>query len=638
MSGTITNGLSALIAAQRALQTTSNNIANANTAGYVRQRIDFVEQPGTPLGRITIGAGVGVADVSRVYDQFLTDNLRASTSLEQRYAAFGDFATRLDTILGNPDTGVSASVQRFFDQVEAVGRDPTSVAQRQQLMLEGDSLATRLKQLDSQLNGLGNEIDSRLEKAADTISQLAGQVADVNAQVMSAGGTAAASLLDKRDELLKALGAQIDITTVRQADGSVNVLVGSGQSLVLGSRAARMTTVPDTYDGSRLQLAVDNGGTLQNISTKVNGGIVGGLLAFRNDVLDGSRRDLGQLAVGLADAFNTQHRQGMDLQGNLGGDFFTTTTPLTAGAGTNTGTAVVTAVIADASGLTGRDYELRFNGSAWSVLDRQTGAAVPATGSGTAANPLLFAGLSMSATGSAAAGDRFLVQPLANATTDFRVALTSPAEIAAAAPLVSRVGTSNTSQTTVSAPVVGDIADPTLGSMFTGGVTATILFDTPTSYRIFTSDGSALVGPFPYTSGDDISFGGWTVQVTGQPQANDRFFVSAAAAGSGDNSNVLALASVAQQGFFAGGTQSITDLGADIVATVGSTANRASNEIKVQEALREQAEIDLQNISGVNLDEEAANMLKYQQAYLAASKVISVADGLFQNLLQIVGR
>ena len=115
MSGTITNGLSALLAAQRALQTTSNNIANANTAGYVRQRIDFVEQPGTPLGRITIGAGVGVADVSRIYDQYLTDNLRSSTSMEQRYVAYGDFATRLDTILGNPDTGVSASVQRFFE-------------------------------------------------------------------------------------------------------------------------------------------------------------------------------------------------------------------------------------------------------------------------------------------------------------------------------------------------------------------------------------------------------------------------------------------------------------------------------------------------------------------------------------------
>lgn len=637
MSGTISNGLSALMAAQRALQTTSNNIANANTAGYVRQRIDFVEQPGTPLGRITIGAGVAVADVSRVYDQFLTDNLRASTSMEQRYAAFGDFATRLDTILGNPETGVSAAVQRFFDQVEAVGRDPTSIAQRQQLLLEGDSLASRLQQLDSQLNGLGNEIDGRLEKAADTINQLAGQIADVNAQVMSSGNNAAPSLLDKRDELLKALGSQIDITTVRQADGSVNVLVGSGQSLVLGSRAVRMTTVPDTYDGSRLQLAVDNGGTLQNISTKVNGGVVGGLLAFRNDVLDGARRDLGQLAVGLADAFNAQHRLGMDLQGNLGGDFFTTTAPLASNARTNTSTnTVLSADIADASALQGHDYELRFNGAAWSVLDRQTGAAVTATGAGTLASPLVFAGLSVAvSSGTPNAGDRFLVQPLANAITDFGVALGSPVEIAAAAPLVSSAATSNLSQATVSAPIVTDTSDPLLPGVL-AGARVTVRFDTPTTYSVFTA--TDIVGPFPYTSGADITYAGVTVQVSGAPQANDRFYIDGGSAGSGDNSNVLALSQVVQRGFFAGGTQSISDLGADIVATVGSTANRASNEIKVQQALREQAEIDVQNISGVNLDEEAANMLKYQQAYLAASKVISVADSLFQNLMQIVGR
>ncbi|MEO7386818.1 MAG: flagellar hook-associated protein FlgK [Gammaproteobacteria bacterium] len=633
MSGTIANGLSALLAAQRALQTTSNNIANANTAGYVRQRVDFVEQPGTPLGRLTIGAGVAVADVSRIYDQFLTDNLRSSTSLEQRYAAFGAFATRLDTILGNPETGVSAAVQRFFDQVEAVGRDPTSIAQRQQLLLEGDSLATRLQQLDSQLNSIGNEVNGRLENAATTINQLADQIANTNAQIISAGGTTANSLLDKRDELLKALGGQIDITTVRQDDGSINVLVGSGQSLVLGNRAARVATIPDTYDGSRLQLAVDNGGgNLQNISTKVNGGVAGGLLAFRNDVLDGARRDLGQVAVGLADAFNTQHRQGMDLQGNLGTDFFTTTTPLTAGAASNTGTAVLSANITDASSLASRDYELRFNGSAWSVTDRQTGFPIPETGAGTTASPLVFEGLSVTASGSAAAGDRFLVRPLANAVTNFGVALGSPAQIAAANPLVSRTAVTNTSQATVGQPRVTDVTDPKVRT------TATIVFDSPTTYSVYTDPVVDLVGPFPYTSGGTISFAGWSVQVNGQPQTGDRFVVTAAAAGSGDNSNMQALASVSTNGFFSGGTQSISDLGADIVATVGSTANRASNELKVQQSLREQAQVDLENVSGVNLDEEAANMLRYQQAYLAASKVISVADGLFQNLLQIVAR
>jgi len=632
MSGTITNGLSALLAAQRALQTTSNNIANANTAGYVRQRIDFVEQPGTPLGRITIGAGVAVADVSRVYDQFLTDNLRTSTSTEQRYVAYSSFASRLDTLLGNPDTGVNASVQRFFDQVEAVGRDPTSIAQRQQLLLEGDSLASRLQQLESQLNGLGNEIDGRLTSAANTINQLTSQIADVNDDIRSGGSNAAPSLLDKRDELLKALGSQIDITTVRQTDGTVSVLVGSGQSLVLGNQATKLATVPDTFDGSRLQLAVDNGGNLQNISTKVNGGVVGGLLAFRNDVLDGTRQDLGQLAAGLADVFNTQHRQGVDLNGNLGGNFFTTTVPLTSAAKTNTGSAVLSAVITDASSLAGRDYELRYSGSAWSVLDRSTGAVVPATGAGTAASPLLFTGLSVTATAGAAAGDRFLVRPVANAATGFGVSIAAPGEIALASPLAARIGTGNLSQATVSTPVVTDINDPKLQTA------ASIVFDSPTSYVVFTGGGADLVGPLPYTSGGSISFAGWTVQVSGQPQTGDRFLVAAAAPGSGDNRNALALASVAQQGFFSGGSQSIADLGADIAATVGSTANRANNEVKVQQALREQAEIDVETISGVNLDEEAANMLRYQQAYLAASKVISVADGLFQNLLQIVGR
>jgi flagellar hook-associated protein 1 FlgK len=635
MSGAITTGLSALLAAQRALQTTSNNIANANTAGYVRQRVELLERPGLPVGNFTIGTGVAVGDITRVYDQFLTDNLRSTTSMEQRYQAFGDFATRLDTILGNPDTGVGAAVQRFFDQVEAVGRDPTSIAQRQQLLLEGDSLATRLQQLDVQLAGIGNEIDGRLANAADTINQLAGQVAELNGQIMAAGQGAPSDLLDKRDELLKNLGGQIDITTIRQADGSVNVLVGSGQSLVLGNRSARMLTVPDTYDASRLQLAVDGGGGPQVISTKVNGGVVGGLLAFRNDVLDGARNDLGQLAVGLAAAFNDQHRQGMDLRGNLGQDFFTTAAPRTAEAATNTGGATLAATITDASAIEGKDYELRWSGAAWTVLDRQTGAAVAATGAGTGASPLQFRGLSVVADtsgGALAAGDRFLVRPVADAASRLGIALTDPAEIAAAAPLVGRANAANASQATIGAPVVTDVTDPKLRT------TAQIVFDSPTSYVVFTGGGLDLVGPLPYTSGGDISFAGWTVKVSGQPQTNDRFTVSAAAAGSGDNSNIQALGEVAQQGFFNGGTQSIADVGADIVATVGATANRAENELKVQQALKEQAELDVASVSGVNLDEEAADMLRYQQAYLAASKVISIADGLFQNLIQIVGR
>jgi flagellar hook-associated protein 1 FlgK len=633
MSGTISNGLSALLAAQRALQTTSNNIANANTEGFVRQRIDFTENPSSPIGGFTIGSGVSVGSISRIYDQFLTDNLRTATSLEQRADAFNDFAARINTVLGNPDTGINTAVQRFFNQVEAVGRDPTSAAQRNQLLIEGENLSERLQQLDSQLSGINTEINSRLGLAAGTVNTLAGQIADLNGQITAAGSGAASDLLDRRDLALKQLGAQINITTIRQNDGSVNVLVGSGQSLVLGTDSARLAVMQDQYDSSRMQLAIStNGGPLQDISGKVSGGTVGGLLSFRNDVLDSARRDLGLLAIGLGDAFNSQHRAGVDLAGNMGGDFFSIGSPVVSGSTGNTGTATASATITDVSALAGRDYALRFNGSAWSVIDNSTRTPVTATGSGTAADPLLFAGMSFSVSGSAAAGDRFMVRPVANAADGFRVMLTEPATIAAAAPVTARIDAGNTSQAAVSSPVVVDSTDPRLRTP------ATIRFVTPTSYVLFTDITTDLTGPLPYTSGADISFAGWTTRVSGTPAAGDEFLVEPTTGGSGDNSNALALASVSQRGFFANGTQSIIDLGADIIATVGSTANRASNEILIQQSLREQSEIDLENVSGVNLDEEAANMLRYQDAYMAASKVVSIADNLFQNLLQIVGR
>jgi flagellar hook-associated protein 1 FlgK len=633
MSGTISNGLSALLAAQRALQTTSNNIANANTEGFVRQRIDFTENPSSPIGGFTIGSGVSVGSISRIYDQFLTDNLRTATSLEQRADAFNDFAARINTVLGNPDTGINTAVQRFFNQVEAVGRDPTSAAQRNQLLIEGENLSERLQQLDSQLSGINTEINSRLGLAAGTVNTLAGQIADLNGQITAAGSGAASDLLDRRDLALKQLGAQINITTIRQNDGSVNVLVGSGQSLVLGTDSARLAVMQDQYDSSRMQLAIStNGGPLQDISGKVSGGTVGGLLSFRNDVLDSARRDLGLLAIGLGDAFNSQHRAGVDLAGNMGGDFFSIGSPVVSGSTGNTGTATASATITDVSALAGRDYALRFNGSAWSVIDNSTRTPVTATGSGTAADPLLFAGMSFSVSGSAAAGDRFMVRPVANAADGFRVMLTEPATIAAAAPVTARIDAGNTSQAAVSSPVVVDSTDSRLRTP------ATIRFVTPTSYVLFTDITTDLTGPLPYTSGADISFAGWTTRVSGTPAAGDEFLVEPTTGGSGDNSNALALASVSQRGFFANGTQSIIDLGADIIATVGSTANRASNEILIQQSLREQSEIDLENVSGVNLDEEAANMLRYQDAYMAASKVVSIADNLFQNLLQIVGR
>jgi flagellar hook-associated protein 1 FlgK len=628
----INNGLSALLASQRALQVTSNNIANSNTEGYIRQRPVFTEQVGTPRGGFVMGQGVTLSSIDRIYDQFLIDQVRTTTSLEQRYDVYSALASRVNGILGNPDTSTTDAVQRFFAQVETVSRDPTSTAMRQQLLLEGDSLADRLKQLDRQLSGIQQEVNLRLGDAARTINRITGQIADLNDRISAAGNNAPADLLDRREVLLRELAGQVDIITTRPADGTVTVMIGSGQALVLDNQVSEVSVGPDDYDGSRLQLALRTGTTLQNISGKISGGIVGGLLAFRDEVLDGSRQELGRLATGIATAFNEQHREGLDFTGQLGGDFFGSGSPAVGPSASNTGTGVVTATIADASALAGRDYELRYTASGWLLTDRRSGAVVPTTGSGTLADPLLAEGLSLTATAGVAVGDRYLVRPTATAVASLRVLLNDPQRIAAARPLQASVNGANTSTATIGAPAVADINDPKLLTA------ATIVFNSPTTYSVFTGGGADLVGPLPYTSGGDISFAGWTVQVTGTPATGDRFAVTAAGPASGDNGNALLLGEVPQQGFFANGTVSLYNLTADIIATTGSIASRSSNELAVQTALLEQARLDVESVSGVNLEEEAANLLRYQESYLAASKVIGIANDLFATLLQIAGR
>ncbi len=632
MSGMITNGLSALLATQRALQTTSNNIANANTEGYIRQRTVFTEQIGTPRGGFVIGQGVTVSGIERIYDQFLVDQYQSTTSTEQRYDVYSSLSSRVNGLLGNPDTSTTSAIQRFFSQVETLGRDPTSMAMRQQLLMEGENLTDRFNQLDRQLAGLEDEVDLRLGEAVRTINQLTGQIADINDKIVSAGNNPPADLLDKRELLLRQLAGQIDITTTRPADGSVSVMIGSGQSLVLGNMHNDVAVVADGYDGARLQFAVRSGNSLQEVSSRVSGGIVGGLLGFRDQVLDTARQDLGKLALGIATAFNDQHRLGMDLNGDLGGDFFGAAGPVVSAAATNAGSALPVATISDAAEISGRDYELRYNGTAWLLTERVSGSVVPTTGTGSSGDPLRAEGLSIVTGSGAVAGDRFLVRPTAVTAAEFRVVLADPAGIAAAGPLQSGIDGANTSTATIGTPVADDITDPKLLTP------ATIIFNSPTTYSVYTGGGADIVGPLPYTSGGDIGFAGWTVQVSGTPAAGDRFSVGPTGPASGDNRNALALGSIPGTGFFNGGQQSIYNLGADIVATSGSMASRASNELTVQRALLQQAQLDVESLSGVNLEEEAANLLRYQEAYLAASKVIGMANDLFGQLLQLVGR
>lgn len=629
MSSFINNGLSGLLAAQRALQVTSNNVANSMTDGYVRQRVEFAERPSTVSGgNLSIGNGVGISAINRVYDQFIADELKDANSAQRRAQLVSDLASRVDNLLGNPDSGISQGVQAFFSQAENLNRDPSSQVNRQQLISEGQSLAQRFGQLDTQLGQIGGEVNGRLQEGVNRINGIAESLAQVNDRIAAASGTPN-ELLDEQERLLTELSTLVNFTAVRQANGGLNVMVGSGQPLVLNNVAEKLDLVQNEFDGSRMEVSYKG----RSISSMITGGEVAGLLAFRTEVLDPARQELGQLALGITEVFNAQHRQGMDLNGQIGGDFFASVQPAGTASANNTGTGTATVTIGNAAAIQPRDYLLRFNGSGWELMDARTQAPVTMGGNGTAGNPFTADGLEIVVGPGAASGDRFLISAVRPATTDVAVVLTDPRGIAAANPLATRVGPGNLSDAVISQPQVQDAGDPDLLRP------VVISFDDANTYRIIDSGtGTDLSGPQSYTSGGDIGFQGFNLQISGTPNGGDVFLVMPALAGSGDNTNALALSEIAARGFFNGGELSITGVNANLVANVGSVAARASNELSVQTLLRDQAELELESVAGVNLEEEAVNLLRYQESYLAASKIITVANELFQSLLSAVGR
>jgi flagellar hook-associated protein 1 FlgK len=623
-------GLSGLIAAQKHLEATSNNVANAGTEGFVRRRVLQAAVVKNGVGTAAnLGTGVRVTSVERLYDQFLVSSLRGAHSSEQRAQVLTDLTARLDGMVGNPENGIASGIQAFFDQVEALGRTPTSAAARQQLLMQGESLATRFQQLGRQLDAFTIEVDRRIDDSIARINTIAQSIASIN-DTIGRGAISTNDLMDQRDALLAELTRQIDATVLEQEDGRITVMIGNGQPLVLGSEAGEILTEPDAFDPTQPTLLVRFQSASIAVGRQIAGGALGGLLAFKSDALGATERELDLLATTLAQTFNAQHQLGVDANGDLGGAFFATPTPEVAGSTANSGTGALSATVADAAALTARDYELRFDGSTWQLFDATTRAPLALAGTGTAADPLRFDGLAVTVGGSAAAGDRFRVRPVGDAAARFALTVTDPDALATAAPVGVSRSLGNASEATIAFAAVSDIADPALRQP------AQIRFDSPGVFRIYDSADNDLSGPLAYASGSDISFNGWTVRISGTPATGDRFDVRPTPPDSADNGNALALAAVASRGFLDNGRTSVNELSARLISGVGATALRNSQELGVQATLREQLELDVDAVSGVNLDEEAANMLRFQQSYQAAAKIIGVADELFLSLLGLL--
>jgi len=624
MSNGLSTGTGALIAFQRALATVSHNVANINTEGYSRQKVDFATRTPTDYGYGYVGSGTQITDIGRVADQLAISRLLDSGGELARLQQLSSLSDRVDGLFSDSATNVAGLWSNFFDASSALSSDAAATANRQSLLDSGNALATRFKQLSGQLGNLNTEVNNGLLSATGEVNRLTQQIAKINSSIGNNSASAAPDLLDQRDQLVQQLVGYTGGTAVQQDGGFINVYTAGGQALVVGTTASKLTTTPDPYQPGKLQLALQTQGMNVSLDARALGGQMGGLLEFRNNVLDPTQAELGRIAVGLASSFNDAHAQGMDLYGAMGGDFFSYAAPSVSSNPANTGSASLTASYGDLSALDGQNLLLKFDGTQWTATRSDTGASVALTGTGTAADPLVLNGVNLVVGGTAAAGDRFLLQPTANVAGSLAVAITDPSRIAAATPVKASAALGNLGSGKIGNVQVTDSTNANLLAP------STIAFIDANNYTI---DGA---GPYAYTAGQTISANGWSVTLDGTPSAGDSFGVGSTGAGSSDNGNAKLLAAVENVKAFNGGTMSLNGAVSGLTTAVGSAARSADYASQAQQVINDQAQAARDSVSGVNLDEEASDMLRLQQAYQAASQIISTADTMFQSILSAI--
>ena len=620
-------GLSGLNAAQAWLTTTSHNISNASTEGYNRQVVQQSNRVPQASGVGFFGTGVSVETVVRQYSSFLNSQSLAAQAQSSALDTYLSQATQIDNILADTASGLSPSLQDFFSGVQDVAANPASVPSRQQMISLSEALVSRFQALDARFAELRTGVNTQVRGIVTEINGYAARIADLNQQIivsLSTEARPANDLLDQRDNLIAELNKLVKVSTIQESNGSINVFIGTGQTMVMGNRAQTLIAEPSAEDPTNFSISYDLGSGRVLLSDKVlQGGELGGLLDFRN-TLDTVQNEFGRVAMVLAETFNAQHRLGQDLNGDLGGDFFATPDATVQARLTNLGDGAVTAAVSNAGALTGSDYRVTFTGGAWLVRrtsdgNQQSFATLPQTVDGV--DIALQSGTPID-------GDSFLVQPTRYAARDLEVAVSDTALIAAAAPIRTLAALGNDGNGTISAGVVDSVANLPLPA----AVTLTYNAGTNT----FAVAGAVpAVGPLAYTDGATIAFNGISFEIRGTPVDGDTFTIERNAGGVADNRNALLLAQLQTEQTVANGTASYQSAYSQIVSTTGNATREAQIQATAQTALVRQTREAQQSFSAVNLDEEAANLVRFQQAYQASSKVMQIASQLFESILEL---
>ena len=625
-------GQSAIAAAQAGLNTTGHNIANASTPGYSRQVV--IQGAALPqnFGFGFMGQGTQVSTIQRVYNEYLGVQVQSAQASKSGLDSYYTQIKQINNMLADPTAGLSPSLQDFFSGIQTLASNPSNISARQATLSSADALTGRFQSLAGQLNEISQGVNSQIQSSVNAINSYARQIAQLNdsiGKVQSAAGQPPNDLLDQRDQLVLDLNKQIKATVVKQGDGSYNVFIGNGQPLVVGTTASKLVSVASTSDPSKTVVAYQsgNGSTVPLSESGLAGGQLGGLVEFRGKTLEPAQNALGRVAIGLASTINAQHSLGQDLNGNLGGALFTLASPVVYANSGNASSASVTASISDAGALTTSDYRLQYDGSQYTLTRLSDNTA---TTFAPAALPQTVDGVTINVSTTPATGDSFLIRPTVNGASGIGVAISDPALLAAAAPIRATAASGNTGSGAIGAGSVNTPPPPNANLQ----QPVTITFTSATTYNV-TGTGTGNPTGLTYTPGATISYNGWSTAISGTPAAGDSFTVASNTGGVGDSRNALLLGDLQTANTLGNGTTSYQGAYSQFVSQIGNKTRELEVTSSAAGNLLSQTTLSAQNESGVNLDEEAANLLRYQQAYQAAGKVMQIASQLFDVLLSI---
>ncbi|KPA88656.1 flagellar hook-associated protein FlgK [Pseudomonas asplenii] len=677
-------GMTGLNAASSALTTTGNNIANVDTAGYSRQQTVQTTAASQRYGNVFIGTGTTLADVRRVYSAYLESQLHTATSLNSDASSYLAQVTPTDSMLSDTNTGMTASLQSFFTSLQAVSTKPTDDAARQNTLSSAKALSDRFNSIAKQLNDQNTGINTNLADMADQVNKLATSIAQLNEQITKISPSAGApnDLMDKRNDAVRQLSELVG-TSVTERGSNYDVYLANGQPLVMGNSTNTLSAVPSKDDPSRYSLQLDRASSTIDITDTVSGGEIGGLLRYRTEVLNPSLNELGRVAMVLADQMNKQNAQGIDKNGNFGTAIFNDINSAAlvsqrsiAKSTNNPASGNLNVNISNTGALTTYDYQVTFTNGTDYTVKRSDGTNMGSFSTTTTPPPVIDGfTLSPNSATPMTAGDSFKVTPTRSGASDIQMVMTDSKSIAAAAALTG-VTSANNGGTYTQPVLVDQLGTPNatnnaqLQDAIKYGTPVKLVFDAAGTgaaagtqgYTLTDAKGNVMgTGTIVPGQGNTLNLKinmvdasgnpvmdntvtppvqkTFTVQTTvgGNPKAGESYTISMTGAASSDNRNSAALIGLQTKQTVDTGTASkgisLSDAYGKLISNVGTKAAQAKSDSEATTTVLTTAKGARDSLSGVNLDEETGNLVKYQQYYTASSQIIKAAQETFSVLI-----